>query len=151
MVHSLILLPLLVLRNTHSCARRVRRLLSMSSRITLLAKLAISWVNTGTSIYGSNLLPVPYRECNRRQYPSRERRTPMALTTNCGDPFLMRQKRRNFGPAKILSPLVASTLRQERKAYFAGDGFEGGGMHSSHPTTFINALGWTGSSIPSGR
>jgi endonuclease/exonuclease/phosphatase family metal-dependent hydrolase len=50
----------------------------------------------------------------------------MALTTNCGDPFLMRQKRRNFGPAKILSPLVASTLRQERKAYFAGDGFDGG-------------------------
>ena len=39
----------------------------------------------------------------------------------------MRQKRRNFGPAKILSPLVASTLQQERKAYFAGDGFEGGG------------------------
>ena len=50
----------------------------------------------------------------------------MALTINCGDPFLMRQKRRNFGPAKILSPLVASTLRQERKAYFAGDGFDGG-------------------------
>ena len=113
------LLPLLVLRNTNSCARRVRRLLSMSSRITLLAKLAISGMNTGTSIYGSNLLPVPYREYNRRQYPSRER-TPMALTANCGDPFLMRQKRRNFGPVKILSPLVASTLRQERKAYFAG-------------------------------
>jgi len=98
----------------------------MSSRITLLAKLAISGMNTGTSVYGSNLLPVPYRGYRRRQYPSRER-TPMALTTNCGDPFLMQQKRRNFGPAKILSPLVASTLRQERKAYFAVDGFDGGG------------------------
>ena len=102
-------------RNTHSCARRVRRLLSMSSRITLLAKLAISGVNTGTSIYGSNLLPVPYRECNRRQYPSRERRTPMALTTNCGDPFLMRQKRRNFGP-EVADPACGFDITARAKS-----------------------------------
>ena len=51
MVHSLILLSLLVLRDTSSCARRVRGLLSMSSRITLLAKLAIgSGTNTGKPV-----------------------------------------------------------------------------------------------------
>jgi hypothetical protein len=63
----------------------------------------------------------------------------------------MRQKRRNFGPAKILSPLVASTLRQERKAYFAGDGFDGGGDALIASYNIHKWIGVTGSSIPSGR
>lgn len=40
---------------------------------------------------------------------------------------MLREHRRDRRPARLLSPLLASTLRQERKTYFAGDRIAGRG------------------------